>query len=241
MSTIPEQSITYLFKGLLSKKQLQEICHEGFVGGGADTEEVYWLNTPGPVYTTQTDNCGTGQPEAPNNVGGDEDYYEFMFKQPHNQIELSEVRTAAAVDPYGGYYFDGNIFWTNERIVEWWNKVDIIITYMIDRYEKELQLPANPHNRLYDFGKGLGEAHFFGPIKPVPENYKSALEFYQFDIRKYLEWYMEFNNGIAVKIDEIVFDWNKKKELDEKLKTFNPQVKNLIEEYNKGNNNPNSF
>jgi len=239
--SIPKESVLYLFKGELTKKQLVKL--DWYINdlGGAENEEIYWLNTPGPIYTTQTDNCGTGQPEALNNVGGDKDYYEFIFKQPFSEKELLEIKSSAEVDPLGGYYIDGNKYWTNEKIIEWWGKFEFVIDYMVDRYEEELRLPANPHNSLWDFGNGVKEMHLFGPIEPLPQNYKSALDFYQFDIKKYLEWYMEFNNGVAIKLDEIDYNWNKKLELDKQIKTFNPKTRSLIDEYNKNEVNPKSF
>lgn len=71
-----------------AKKFIELIGHLKFVNYG-DFKDVNWLNTPGPVYTTYTDNCGTGQVEAMNNVGGDEDYHEVIFKQPFNIQELT--------------------------------------------------------------------------------------------------------------------------------------------------------
>jgi len=228
---IPEASILYLFKGKLTKERLTKLnwCINNL--GGVKNEEIYWLNTPGPIYTTQTDNCGTGQPEAMNNVGGDENYYEFIFKQPYNETELLEIKSAAHSEPFGAYYIDGNEYWTNEKIVKWWNKIESIIDYMVDRYDEELKLPANPHNSLWDFGNGIEEMHFFGPMEPLPENYKSALDFYRFELKDYLEWYMKTNNGLSIKLDDINYNWGRKMKLDEKLKNFTPKRRDLINEY----------
>lgn len=137
------------------------------------------------------------------------------------------------MDPWGGYYFDGNDYWTNEKVIDWWAKFEDIVTYMIDRYQDEFQLPTNPHNRLWDFGEGVKEMHFFGPIKPLPENYKAALDFYQNDIKNYLEWYMEYNNGSYIQLDEFEYDWSRKDKLDADLKVFNPKPRDLIAEYKK--------
>lgn len=81
---IKDKVIIKIFNESLSPNLIKELNLEGYSVGGFNSEEVYWLNTPGPTYTTQTDNCGTGQIEALNNVGGDENYYEFIFKQPEN-------------------------------------------------------------------------------------------------------------------------------------------------------------
>lgn len=229
---LPESTILYLYNGNLNNQQLNDLnLDSNFISNPKD-EDVYWLNTPGPIYTTQTDNCGTGQPEAPNNVGGDEDYYEFIFKPPFNTKELEEIKSAAFTDPFGSYYFNGNYYWTNQRIIKWWSKIESIIDYMILRYQEELKLPSNPHNTLYDFGEGIVEAHFYGPSDPLPKNYKSALDFYQNELKEYLEWYMEYNNGSSVELDILDYDWTNKKKLDEELKKFNPVKRDLIKEHN---------
>ncbi len=73
-----------------------------------DFAEIHWLNTPGPIYTTYTDNCGTGQVEVVNNVSADAGGHEAIFKQPITKQELTKTLSAALVDPFGAYYFDGN-------------------------------------------------------------------------------------------------------------------------------------
>lgn len=85
------------------------------------------LNFPGPFYTTVTDNCGTGQPEAPRNILFDEEGREHIFKQPTSTEEFTQTITAAAIDPFGSYGWDGNNFWTNELVREWWSKKSEII------------------------------------------------------------------------------------------------------------------
>lgn len=214
---LPETSVQYLFSGILSSKQLKELDCGEFYNGGFQNEEVYWLNTPGPIYTTQSDNCGTGQPEAPNNVGGDEDYYEFIFKQPINKNELTQTLSASFVDPWDGYFLDGNSYWTNEHILNWWAGIKKIVDYMVVRYEEELKLPKNPHNTIWDFGDGTKEMHLYGPSTPLPVNYKAALDFYQYGLKNYLEWYSKINNGQTVQIQNLEYNWDKKLELDKKL------------------------
>jgi len=41
--------------------------------GGSGWNEIGKLNFPGPFYTGETDTCGTGMVEAPNNIIVDED------------------------------------------------------------------------------------------------------------------------------------------------------------------------
>jgi hypothetical protein len=56
----------------------------------SDFKAIHQLNTPGPIYTSNTDNCGTGQVEAMNNVGGTIDYQEIIFKPPFTWQELKK-------------------------------------------------------------------------------------------------------------------------------------------------------
>jgi hypothetical protein len=213
----PNRSVVHLFRGELYPEQINKLKYDGYDIGGAETEAVFWLNTPGPVYTTCTDNCGTGQIEAMYNVGGDCDYYEFLFKQPFDEFEMEQVKSAAYFNPLAGYYFDGNKYWTNKRIVKWWNGIETVINYMVERYDEELRLPTNPHRRLVDLGDGPKEIQLHGPGKPLPENYKSALDFYQYGIKEYLEWYMKINNGVTVNLQGVKYDWSRKLELDGNL------------------------
>lgn len=78
---IPDNDIEkILFEPTINTEEFIELIgHLEFVNYG-DFKKVNWLNTPGPIYTTYTDNCGTGQVEAMNNVGGDEDYHEERQK-----------------------------------------------------------------------------------------------------------------------------------------------------------------
>ena len=177
-----------------------------------DFENINWLNTPGPIYTSYTDNCGTGQVEAMNNVGGDEDYHEVIFKQPLNEQELKEILTAASIDPYDAYYFDGNKNWTSKLIIDWWSKSHERITYILDCYQYELNLPDILDRPLY------------GPRIPIPENYKNWLDFYQSGLKEYLEWYMTKINTYPVTLNELNFDWTRKNKLDNFLKSKNTHI-----------------
>jgi hypothetical protein len=168
---------------------------------GGDFSNVDWLNTPGPIYTTSTDNCGTGQIEAINNVGGDENYYEVIFKQPMNMTELDATMAAAFCDPLDGYYFDGNLNWNADNIINWWDKSKERINYIIERYKNELELKVFK-GRLY------------GPRNPIPENYKSWLDFYQFHLKNYLEWYVYKIQNKKLNLTLLKYDWTKRKELD---------------------------
>ena len=205
---IPNEDIEkILFEPTINMQEMIELIgHLEFVNHG-DFNEVNWLNTPGPIYTTYTDNCGTGQVEAMNNVGGDENYHEVIFKQPSDRRELQETLTAAAVDPLGGYYFDGNQNWTTDLIIEWWQKSNERINYILNCYEDELNLPAILDRPLY------------GPREPIPQNYKSWLDFYQKGMKEYLEWYILKLRNQKIVLNELSFDWTRKKRSDAILKS----------------------
>lgn len=206
--TIPSKEIEkILFEQTVNTEEfVQFIGDFKFTNYGA-FENVNWLNTPGPIYTSYTDNCGTGQVEAMNNVGGDEDYHEVIFKQPLNSQELKEILTAASVDPYDAYYFDGNKNWTSKLIIDWWSKSQERITYILDCYQYELNLPDILDRPLY------------GPRIPIPENYKNWLDFYQSGMKEYLGWYMSKISTQSVTLNELNFDWTRKDKLDNLLKS----------------------
>jgi len=193
-----------LFESTIDTGELLKLMGDlEFVNYGA-FKEVNWLNTPGPIYTTYTDNCGTGQVEAMDNVGGDEDYYEVIFKQPFDRRELRETLMAATIDPFGAYYFDGNRHWTTELIIEWWRKSDERVNYILDRYEDELNLPAILDRTIY------------GPREPIPKNYKNWLDFYQKGMKEYLEWYILKLSNQEIILEDFSFDWSRKIMLDAK-------------------------
>jgi hypothetical protein len=79
-----------------------------------------WMNTPGPLYCGNGDNCGTGPLYAPNNVQQDPEGFEVIFRQPVNRFELQQVIWAATVDPLHGYGCDGDTHWSVQAIRTWW-------------------------------------------------------------------------------------------------------------------------
>lgn len=199
-----------LFTGSVDITILQEYLPDfaddwSFIGYN-DFKEINWLNTPGPIYTTVTDNCGTGQPAAMKNVGGDEDYHEIIFKQPFTREELEQTLTAALIDPFASYYFDGNQNWTETLIRRWWSKSHERIAYILELYEHELHLP-----------EVIVDRPLYGPRERIPDNYKNWLDFYQNEMKEYLEWYIFKLTNQNIILTELNFDWSKKKHLDEKL------------------------
>ena len=116
---------TFVRSEILPFRQSESI-HNDFL------DNSYWntkhpFNFPGPFYTGESDTCGTGDVEAPNNVMYDENTMEFIFKQPQTFEEFLGVVDAAAVEVLDGYSCDGNKFWSYARCKEWWqNRFDII-------------------------------------------------------------------------------------------------------------------
>lgn len=196
-----------LFSRSIDTTKLKEYIDDVRFLNYGEFREINWLNTPGPIYTTWTDNCGTGQVEAMNNVGSDEDYHEIIFKQPFTKQELEETLAAAACDPFGSYYFDGNENWTTELINDWWSKSNQRVEFVLGLYKDELALPDIPDRPLY------------GPSKPIPENYKNWLDFYQNGMKEYLEWYIFKLSNQPAKLDSFDLDWTKKDKLDILLMT----------------------
>ena len=83
-------------------------------------EEIHWMNTPGPLYCSDTDNCGTGPVAAPDNVEVDGDGFEVLYRQPINLFELHQVIQATERDTFHNYGMDGNQHWSYEMIKVWW-------------------------------------------------------------------------------------------------------------------------
>ncbi len=108
-----------------------------FLGQWADRHR---LNTPGPLYGAETDNCGTGPLAAPNNIHRDGEGFEFIFRQPVNRYEVRQVLLAAEWDPFNGYGADGNEHWTYDAIKECWRGRPEMEAELAQEYQKQLAL-----------------------------------------------------------------------------------------------------
>jgi hypothetical protein len=222
MSTPDPDIEQILFEKSITIQQLKKHGFSLEVYNVGEFQAINWLNTPGPIYTTTTDNCGTGQIEALNNVGGDGNYHEAIFKPPFTHSELKATLGAAALDPFGAYYFDGNEWWNENNVTAWWNKSEERLHYIIDRYRDELYLPAKPHITTWKIGSKIFSGQLFGPPRPIPENYKYWLDFYQFNMKTYLEWYIFKIHGQKLILPLLDFDWSKRKVLDALFRLKNP-------------------
>jgi len=101
-----------------------------------------WMNCPGPLYTGDGDNCGTGPLNAPNNVAVDPKGYEVIFRQPTSRYELQQVIQAAWADPLNGYGLDGNEHWTYRSIQAWWAHERVELETILLR-ERETQIASS--------------------------------------------------------------------------------------------------
>jgi hypothetical protein len=95
--------------------------------------DKHWMNTPGPIYCGETDNSGTGPPQAPNNVEADAQGFQVIFRQPVNYYELRQVLHAAAADTAVAYAVDGDAHWSYPALRAWWREKRPIIEQEIER------------------------------------------------------------------------------------------------------------
>lgn len=86
------------------------------------------FNFPGPFYTGESDTCGTGICQAPDNVALDEYGCEFVFRQPQNYPQLLRLLDAAAVETLASYSANGNEHWTYSACKDWWhNRRELVV------------------------------------------------------------------------------------------------------------------
>lgn len=122
----------------------------GFTGRWADK---HWMNTPGPLYCGETDNCGTGPLAAPNNVQVDAEGYEVIFRQPVNRYELCQVARAAGADPFAGYGADGDTRWSYQELRTWWAERRALEQELDRWYAEQIALEGD---KDYVYFAGLG-------------------------------------------------------------------------------------
>lgn len=205
MTLLPSKEIdNLLYKGSIERNDLSKYLGTiDFIHCGS-YDEINWLNTPGPFYTTFTDNCGTGQAEALNNVGVDEYGREVIFKQPFTEAELLHTLSAAITDPFSQYYCDGNDYWNRSNVTEWWENSPDRISYILKLYKDELNIPIR-QPIPYD--------------PPKPQTFHYWLDFYQHNMKSYLEWYINRLHREFIDLPAIDYEWSKKEELDSILKS----------------------
>jgi hypothetical protein len=135
-----------------------------------------WPNTPGPFYGADTDSCGTGPIQAPNNSGLDENDFEYIFKQPSNLKELSEVVEAAKVNVFSGYGMDGNPIWTLSLIREWWDRRDELLQLCLrSEYLSEKYASSTDHIERIYYQNATYRLHY---VKTELADYLGAYSFF---------------------------------------------------------------
>ena len=124
-----------------------------FDGGGWQVKGV--LNFPGPFYTGETDTCGTGLIEAPNNIIFDEHGMEHVMIQPRTEQELIDLCNAGAVEVFGSYFCDGNDYWTVDLVKEWWNNRNDILNHL--KNDELIKTNCNQEKRYRFYLDNFGE------------------------------------------------------------------------------------
>ncbi|MFI1649362.1 ferredoxin [Streptomyces avidinii] len=81
--------------------------------------ERNWRNVPGPFYGANTDCMELGRWEAPRHIAYDGDH-EFVYRQPVDAFEAEHLLSAARVELYSGYGWDGDDHWSVEAVRDWW-------------------------------------------------------------------------------------------------------------------------
>lgn len=116
---------------------------------------IKYLNFPGPFYTGDSDTCGIGDAESPDNVLFTEHAEEYVFRQPQNFEEFLCVLDAASAEVLNSYSCDGNSHWTYRRCQEWWRgKTEIIKRLSTPGFQKT----NGPRTQLYiDYLNGAAE------------------------------------------------------------------------------------
>lgn len=167
-----------------------------------DFNHIDWLNTPGPLYTTNKNIYGSGNIIAQHNIACNKQKNQVIYKQPLNKKDCDKTLLAIELDDYEGYYFDGNCFWNKDKIMAWWDKSEERVAAILELYKQELYMPQKANNADEDFKR------------PTPENFKYWLDFYECGMKKYLEWYIFQLEKVHISLPEISVDWSIKEKLD---------------------------
>jgi len=108
---------------------LAALCGAAEDFGGVWAERR-WMNTPGPVYTADSDFALLGPTNVPEHVALDDERIDIVYRQPCTLAEASRVIRAASIDPFTGYACDGNKFWTPDGVREWWARRGEILRHI---------------------------------------------------------------------------------------------------------------
>lgn len=107
------------------------------------------LNFPGPFYTGESDTCGTGICESPNNIIFDENCMEYVMIQPRTKIELLQLWNAGNIEVFGAYYCDGNKHWTVQSVKDWWKNRNEIFEHL--KNKELIKINCNQEKRYRSY------------------------------------------------------------------------------------------
>ncbi len=95
--------------------------------GVEDWDQRVAPTPPGVVWSVQSDNCWTGPPTAPFNIGRDDCGFEFVFRQPRSETELGAVMSAYSQETFECYRFDGLERWTAQSAAAWFDSTEPVV------------------------------------------------------------------------------------------------------------------
>lgn len=164
-------------------------CHSGRNSRQVIFADVWtskdWRNVPGPFYTAETDTCGGGRFLAPDLVLVNEDWTEFVYRQPTSSAQVVRLLDAAYDDPFGQYGSDGNDRWTLELVRDWWADRDRVAHWIqvtlpvmaeegndgeaasLRAYADDIEGPLEVRLRRYAFWLDNGRAAGAGDALPA--------------------------------------------------------------------------
>ena len=117
---------------------------------GTQDWDCRWpMSPPGLVWSISSDTCGTGPPEAPDNVLFTDLGQEFVFRQPRNERELIEVMNADVNEVFDCYRFDGLDRWSFAAAQTWWETVPVLEGWLEHRLVTESDAELNEHARVH--------------------------------------------------------------------------------------------
>lgn len=144
-----------------------------------------WRNVPGAFYATVTDTCGGGMWAAPDLVLVNEDWTEFVFRQPTSDPAVLRLIDAAYDDPFQAYACDGDDRWTVDTVREWWADRPRLLEWIasaratmvaedaagvvagLDAYEADIRGPLEGRLREYLFWLDAREAPQTSSLLPT--------------------------------------------------------------------------
>ena len=131
-----------------------------------------WRNVPGPFYAGATDTCGGGRVLAPSLILVNEDWTEFVFRQPSDSTQVLQLIDTAWDDPFGEYACDGDDHWTLQEIRRWWADRGRLLEWI----ESAAQLMANENatNELASLRQYAADIH--GPLEDQLRHYAYWLD-----------------------------------------------------------------